>query len=153
MVPCFRFVTKAVLITHQCFSCCLAVLAQCQALFSCSLCHPIWEAGGKHKAGRGHSQDCWPRRYYILYISYHIISYMTSSSAINLLEKKEGEMLRDMMFVFLSKHYVWKALLCQWKVVNEFLTLLCFCMQLLLYLLNCQSTSSHSFTFSNLSHQ
>lgn len=33
IVLCFRFVTKPVLITHQCFGYCLAARAQCQGLF------------------------------------------------------------------------------------------------------------------------
>ena len=60
-VLCFGFVTKTVLITHQCLSYCWALLAQHQGLF-CSSPHPTSkQAGGAQEVGRRHSRDSWPQ--------------------------------------------------------------------------------------------
>lgn len=51
------FLMKIVVITHQCFSCHRAVLAQSQGHFSFSCCPESKEAGGAQGAGRGQNQD------------------------------------------------------------------------------------------------
>lgn len=61
MLCCFGFVTKTVLITHPCFSHCRAAFTQCQRLFCSSPCPTSKQAGVVHAAGKGHSQDGWPK--------------------------------------------------------------------------------------------
>lgn len=56
MVPCFGFFIKIAVITHQCFSCCMAMLTQSQGRFY-FLCH--WEVRGAQWAERGQNQDRW----------------------------------------------------------------------------------------------
>ena len=59
---CFGFVLETVLIIQRCFCCCWAVLKQTQGLFSFSYCPASEESGGAQEAGRGHSQDSWPKQ-------------------------------------------------------------------------------------------
>lgn len=58
MVLCFRFGTKTLLITHQCFSPCWAVLAHSQRLFSFLCCPASKEAGGAQGPG---IEQGWPQ--------------------------------------------------------------------------------------------
>lgn len=53
-------ITRKVLITHQCFSYCWAVLAQYQHSFS-KFPSPHQGAGGKQDPGKGHNQASWPK--------------------------------------------------------------------------------------------
>lgn len=62
MVLCFAFVTKTILVTHQCFICCWTVLAQHQVFLLFPLC-PLSEwTGDRQKAGRRHSWGSWPKQ-------------------------------------------------------------------------------------------
>lgn len=61
----FRFVTKTVLITHPCFSCCSTVLAQLQGFLCFSLSHPFlqphqWVDWSGQGVGRGQPES-WPQ--------------------------------------------------------------------------------------------
>lgn len=53
MVLCFGFVTKTMLITQQCFSCCWPVFAQHQGL---PAAYPTSQTGSMQEAGRKHEQ-------------------------------------------------------------------------------------------------
>lgn len=53
MVLYFGFVTKTVVITHQCFVYCWPVLAQHQGSLSFSLCPPQWEGWGCGREWKG----------------------------------------------------------------------------------------------------
>ena len=57
---CFRFVTETVLVTHQCFSCCWTVLAQCQGLLFLAWPLLCSKAEGAPEVGRGYNWDSWP---------------------------------------------------------------------------------------------
>ena len=52
---------RRVLITCWCFNCCRAVLTPSQGLFSFSLCPANEQARGAARAGRGQTQDSWPK--------------------------------------------------------------------------------------------
>lgn len=58
---CFGCALETALITQACFSCCWAVLTQCQGLSCCSPHSTSEEAGGTKIAWRGHNQDSCPQ--------------------------------------------------------------------------------------------
>ena len=52
---------RRALITCWCFNCCRAVFTPGQGLFGFSLCPASEQAGGAAGAGRGQTQDSWPK--------------------------------------------------------------------------------------------
>lgn len=52
---------RRVLITPWCFNCCRAVLTPSQGHLSLLLCPANRQAGGAARAGRGQTQDRWPK--------------------------------------------------------------------------------------------
>ena len=60
IVLCFGFSMRIMLITHRCFSCCWAVFTLNQGLSS-SHALPAEKVGDAQEAGKGHSQDSWPK--------------------------------------------------------------------------------------------
>lgn len=52
---------RRVLITPRCFNCCRAVLILSQGHLSLLLCPANGQAGGAVRAGRGQTQDRWPK--------------------------------------------------------------------------------------------
>lgn len=55
------FQKRVMLTTHRSFSCRRALLTQSQGRSSCPHCPASQEAAGAPGAGRGHSQDSWPK--------------------------------------------------------------------------------------------
>lgn len=100
---CLRFFMKVVVIKHQCFSCCRAVLSQSQRLFSFSCCPFSKEAGGCTRSLEG-TQPRQVTQTDKGNIAYHTIS----CSAINVGVKEEegGGTLRVMAFVFSINRYI-----------------------------------------------
>jgi len=139
---CFGFVTKTVLMTQGCFSCCWATLTQNRGLFCSSLC-PVSEwAGGAQGVGRGHSRDSWP------HLTKGIFHSMWHHAQHVKLGKEAGRGGGRWEWWHLASQVTGHVMepcfpgdgwtpACQREVVKEFLVLLCLCAQLLLYLLNC----------------
>lgn len=83
MVLCFEFVTKTVLMTHQCFDYCWAVLAQCQHYLLFQLPpQPVNRIGVYKKQGGSTTRTAnpkWPNGYSMPYV---IISSKTERKGI-----------------------------------------------------------------------
>lgn len=130
------------------------MLTQSQVFFCFLHCPASKEPGGAQESGRGHSQECSPRL--AKGISHTIRHHSQQLKAEQLKEEGRG---RCSEWCRLS--YTQWVLFC-WKNVNfclpvgrvnEFLILLCFCIQFLLYLVIClpQLMISWTFTFPILS--
>ena len=126
MVLCFGFKMRMMLITHQCFG---LVLIKSRSFQLLALPWQ-WRARGAQGAGRGHSQDSWPSL--AKEVSHN---HWVSCQAIRAgRRKEEGRMFGVMALVFVTvaAHVEpccpgsgWMPS-CWWKVVNKFLTVLCF---------------------------
>lgn len=97
---CFGSVTNLVVISHQCLSCCRAVLAQSRTFLLLMLCCQCTQAIGKR-----HSWDSWPRP--TKGISHSIYNIMLHNKR----WYKEGESGILRVIVVISRNcYAWWAL-------------------------------------------
>ena len=135
---CFGFVLKTALITQGCFPYRWAVLTQSQGLFCCSS-HPTSEwAGGAQEAGRGHSQDNWPKLTEgILYTIWCHVQHIKLGDEEGSKGLLEWWPLSSQVTVTCDVPGAGWTPACWCEVANEFLVLLCVHEWLLLYLLNC----------------